>query len=375
MNNLLKIAALLCIMILIISCGGNQTPPPTLAFHFSGDTVHVNRESVLFQRLAFTTATEQPFARQIETPATIAFNPTQQAYVIIPFSGRVTRSHVRLGQTVSAGTPLFELSSADFIEAQADFFQARSEYEVAARAFRRYQELYNNGVAAQRDLEEARMEYEVAQQELLHATAVVRVFHPNPETMTVGDPLIIRSPIAGTVIENEVVLGQFINEEEEVISIANLQAMWLEAHISERDIRFVNNESTIQFRLNAHPDTTMTARVFHISNFVDEETRMINLFAETDNQHHLLRAGMFATAIITGQEQQRITVPETAIMQGERQNFVFVRVSETAFVRRYVDVETLTNGVAVIVSGLEKGEEIISRGSIYILSDGGFFIR
>jgi hypothetical protein len=54
---------------------------------------------------------------------------------------------------------------------------------------------------------------------------------------------------------------------------------------------------------------------------------------------------------------------------------VFVRASENACVKRYVNVETVVEGRAVIASGLDKGEEIITNGGIYIISDGGTFIR
>ena len=376
MNKLFKTTVLLCLVLAVFSsCRREQTAPPAPVFFFSGDTVHVDRESAVFRRLAFATASEQPFARQIEAPANLTFDPTQLAEVIIPFSGRVTRSHVRLGQEVNAGTPLFEIISADFVEAQAEFFQARSEYEVARRNFRRYEELNRNGVASDREVEEARMEYEVAQQEFRLATAVVRVFHPNPENMNVGDPMVIRSPIAGKVSENNIIMGQFIHEEEEAVTIVNKYSMWLEAHVAERDIRFVSLDNTIEFRATAFPDTIFTGTIFYIDCSVDEDTRMIAVKAEVDNSGELLRNGMFATATITGTPQYRIAVPQTAIMQGSRQNFVFVRVGDASFVRRYVTVETIVDGMAMITGGLRAGETIISSGSIYIISDGGFFIR
>jgi len=376
MNKLFKITVLLCVAVVIFSsCRREQTEQSVPNFHFSADTVHVNKESALFARMSFTTASEQAFVRQIEVPANLMFDPTQLAHVIIPFSGRVVRSHIRKGQTVAAGAPLFELISADFVEAQAEFFQAQAERTLAEANFRRYQELYNNGVASQREVEEARAEFEVAQQEFRLATAVVRVFHPNPETMRVGDPLVIRAPIAGEVSENNVVMGQFIHEEEEVVTIVNNSRMWIEAHVAERDIRFIRMDDTIEFRATAFPDTTFTGTIFYIDCSVDEDTRMIGVFAEVDNSADLLRNGMFATAVISGTPQYRIAVPQTAIMQGSRQNFVFVRVGEASFVRRYVNVETIVDGMAIITDGLSAGETVLSRGGVYILSDGGFFIR
>ena len=197
------ILLLFLVVLMLTSCGRNQTPQPAPSFIFKGDTVFVDTQSALFTRLSFAVASEQPFARQIEAPAVIAFNPTQLAQVIIPFSGRVTRSHTQLGQSVGAGTPLFEIISADFVEAQKEYFQAKSERELAQTNFQRYQELFNNGVASQRDLDEARNEFELADKEFRNATAIAGIFHSNPARMTVGEPLVIRSPIAGEVIERE----------------------------------------------------------------------------------------------------------------------------------------------------------------------------
>jgi cobalt-zinc-cadmium efflux system membrane fusion protein len=363
------------IILILASCGQNQAPQSAQDYFFNNDTVYVNKESPLFSKFSFSTVSEEPFSRQIEAPAQIAFDPTQLAHVIIPFSGRVTRSHARLGQSVNAGTPLFEIVSADFIEAQRDFFQARSERDLAQTNLRRQEELHKNGVAAQRDLEEARVEFEVADKEYHNAMAIVRIFHANPENMVVGEPLVIRSPITGEISENNVVLGQFINEEEEAITVVNSKKMWIEAHISERDIRFISEESILKFRTIAFPDSLFSAKIFYIECSVDEDTRMIGVVGEFVNPGEILRNGMFATAIITTASQQRIIVPETAIMQGERQNFVFVRAGENAFVKRYVNVEAVVDGRAVIVSGLDKGDEIITNGGIYIISDGGTFIR
>jgi len=374
MNNLLKLSAIICLAI-FASCKRGEAPQPTPSHFLHYDTIFVNKESALFASLAFAQASEDYFSRQIQAPAQIAFNPTQLAFVILPFPGRVVNSHVRLGQSVRAGTPLFEVASADFIEVQRDFFQAQSERDLVHRNLERTKQLHENGVASQRDLEEATNEFRIADEELRNATAAVKIFHSDPKNMRVGEPLVIRSPIAGEVIDNNVVLGQFFNEDENAVTVANLQKIWIEAHVSERDIRFVSIGSTVELRVNAYPDKIFSAEIFHISEMVDEETRMINVRAECENPDNLLKAGMFASVVISATPLRRIIVPATAIMQGERQNFVFVRASETSFVKRYVDVETIVEGNAMITSGLQVGEKVVSSGGIYIISDGGFFMR
>jgi len=215
MNNLLKLSAIICLAI-FASCKRGEAPQPTPSHFLHYDTIFVNKESALFASLAFAQANEDYFSRQIQAPAQIAFDPTQLAFVILPFPGRVVNSHVRLGQSVRAGTPLFEVASADFIEVQRDFFQAQSERDLAHRNLERTKQLHENGVASQRDLEEATNEFRIADEELRNATAAVKIFHSDPKNMRVGEPLVIRSPIAGEVIDNNVVLGQFFNEDENI---------------------------------------------------------------------------------------------------------------------------------------------------------------
>jgi cobalt-zinc-cadmium efflux system membrane fusion protein len=174
-----------------------------------------------------------------------------------------------------------------------------------------------------------------------------------------------------------------------------MEKMWVEAFVSERDIRFVFEclhitacradcteksadkkcGAMIKFRVDAYPGKVMPARIFHVEDHVDEETRMIGVLCECDNPDKILRAGMFATVTINVPPQPKIIIPGTAIMQGEKQNFVFVKTSKTSFEKRYVDVEIVVDDKAVLTSGLQEGEEIISNGGVYIISNGGFFIR
>ena len=75
-----------------------------------GDTVIVANRT-LNEKLKVQETQVMPYSKEVVTAGTVQAIPTQFAYVAPPFSGRVMKSCVRLGQQVTEGTPLFEISS------------------------------------------------------------------------------------------------------------------------------------------------------------------------------------------------------------------------------------------------------------------------
>lgn len=97
-------------------------------------------------------------------------------------------------------TPLFEISSPDFTTAQKEFFQTRSAKELAQKKLGRKKDLLQHGVGSQKELEEAISALQIAEKEYENAYSALQVYQVAPERMTLGQPLIVRSPIAGQVI-------------------------------------------------------------------------------------------------------------------------------------------------------------------------------
>ena len=120
---------------------------------------------------------------------------------------------MKLGQKVSQGTPIFEITSPAFNETGSAYYQSKQEFELASKNLKRQKDLVKNGVGVQKDLEEAEVNYELKEKEKERAEASLRVFNINPKTYILGQPLVVRSPIQGNVIENNIVLGQYLKED------------------------------------------------------------------------------------------------------------------------------------------------------------------
>lgn len=356
------------IIVFFAACKKETVEQENSNYSINGTTVVVNENSHLIEKIKVTTVDMKPFVREVITAGTVQAIPTQIAYIAPPFAGRVTKSYIKLGQQVSINTPLFEIASADFTNAQKEFYQAQSERDLAINDMKRKEDLFKNGVASQKELEEANNALKIAEKEYENAVAAIKIFQTDPNKMVLGQPLIIRSPISGKVIESNLVTGQYIKDEaEDIAVVADLSQVWVVAQVKEKDIRFIHKGDDLHIHMPAFPDNpSIEGKVFHVSQAVDEETRSIKVLAACDNSKDLFKLGMYTTVHFWDKPEDYIMIPEKALLQDEDDSFVLRKTATNTYIKTPVKVEVIKDGVAVIAKGLNKGDEIIGEGGYYL---------
>lgn len=352
----------------LLSCQNRKqeqaSPKPVV----DGDRILLTKDAELTRRLRIDTARLVPYRDQLLTAGTVRVVSTGLAEIASPFSGRVTRSFLRLGMRTSVDTPLFEITSPDFIEAQKVYFQEKSQVELARKNLLRQQDLVTHGVGTGKDLEEAQTNYEVRQKELENAAIGIRLFKADPARLQLGQPLVVRSPIAGEVIENKVVLGQFLrNDAESVATVANLSPVWIVGQVKEKDMRFLRQMDACSIEVAAFPEKQIQGKIHHIKDAIDEATRSVEVLISAPNPDKTLRPGMYVTVRFLDRPSNALLVPSKAILQSADASFVFVEEAPGRYVRRKVRPGDTANGRTVVLSGLSAGEKFISEGGYYLL--------
>ena len=294
--------------------------------------------------------------------------PTRFAYITPPFSGRVIKSHVSLGQKVKEGMPLYEINSPDFINTQKEFFQSSSSKELVKKEFLRKEELAKAGVCSMKELEEAKNSLLMAEKEYENIIAALNVYQiDNPEAMKLGQPLIIKSPVSGNIVENNIVNGQYIKDDSDPIAIvADLSRVWISAQVKEKDISYLKKGDILNFEVSARPGVLKEGEIFHIDDLVDESTRSIRVISVCDNDYSDLKIGMYATVKFFSEETEAVSVSENALMQNEKFTYVYKEIASDTYLRTPVGVGNTQNGIAIISSGLTKEDIIISEGGYYL---------
>ena len=355
-------------IVFLSACKKSSTEQESKSFSVSGDTIHIFDDTPLQKKLIIEPVTEEPFLKEVVTAGTVQAIPTQYAYIAPPFSGRVTKSYIKLGQQVNANTPLFDVVSADFTAAQKEFYQAQSEYSLAQNDLKRKQDLIKNGVASQKELEEAANALKIAEKEFENASAAIKIYQVDPNNMILGQPLIVRSPIKGKVISDNIVTGQYIKEDTEPVAIvADLSQVWVVGQVKEKDIQYIHEGDDIEINLAAGSNqAAVKGKVFRIDEAVDEDTRSIKVFALCDNTNNYFKLGMYTTIHFFDQPIEAILVPEKALLQDADNSYVFVQISPNTYIKKVVETEGTKDGKVVISKGLNKGEQIIAEGGYYL---------
>lgn len=237
-----SVCIILPISSVLFSC--NQKPEANIgqeeeSFVIKGKYVILSENSNIGSWLKLYTVEEEEYKHQMTTAGTVKAIPNFYAEIAPPFAGRVLKSHVRLGQKVQRGSAIFEISSPDYYSAQKDYFDAKQEFRQAELNFNRQRDLLENGVGVQRDIEEAETRYETQKTALSNAAAALRIFSVNPDKISLGQPLVVRSPINGEVVRNDIVIGQYLREDVGPIAIvAELSKVWIVGQVKEKDISY-----------------------------------------------------------------------------------------------------------------------------------------
>ena len=353
---------------ILLACNHKTETKENEPFSLQGDTIIIPSKSTIAGKLKLEKVKSEPFQLELQTAGTVKAIPNAYAEIAPPFSGRVTKVHLRLGMKTQAGTPLFEMVSPDFTAAQKSFFQAKSGYQVAKLSLKRQQDLKNNGVGSQKDLEEAESSFEVNEKEYQNAVASLKIFGVNTNKLIFGQPLIITSPIAGEAIANELVMGQYIKEDDAPkAKIADLKKVWVAGQIKEKDIRFIHELDGAEIQAGAYPDKKIIGKIYHVDEIIDETTRSVQVLIECLNPNHILKPGMYVSVKFTDTPVNTLFIPAKAVLQFNDRSFVFVQLADGKYTRRYVETGVSQNGKIAILSGLKPNETIISEGAFYLL--------
>ena len=358
----------ICIAWLTISCHSNTAPVSSANYILRGDTIIIPENSNLKGKIKTMPVSSALYKHKLSASGVVKAIPNNYAQIASPFAGRIIKSFIRLGQQVSVNAPIFEISSPSFFEAGKAYYQSKQEMQLAEKNLRRQQDLLKNGVGIQKDMEEAEVTFEVSKRTYENSIASLNVYHVNPDELVLGQPLIVRSPIAGEVISDNIVIGQYLREDAGPVSIvAELGKVWVVGQVKEKDISNIHESDGVDIAVAGIPDLTIPGVVYHISEMLDETTRSVEVFIECENKGHNLKPGMYATVQFSEKADNSILIPAGAVLQMEESSFVFVKTNGNRYLKRLIETAGTDNDRIILKSGLKTDEQIVTDGAFYLI--------
>jgi cobalt-zinc-cadmium efflux system membrane fusion protein len=312
---------------------------------------------------------------EVVAPGKIEANPNRISKVVLPVSGRITSVLVQTGDAVRKDQPLLTIQSPDadaamstFLSAQASVTQARAGLVKAQSDFDRSSDLFEHNAVAKKDvvsaesaLAQGRAAVDQANASLEQAQRRLAVLGLAP-----GDAkqeVVLRSPLAGKVLELSIVPGEFRNDTSvSLMTIADLSTVWVTSQVPETYIRFVQTGERVEISLVAYPGETFVGRVSRIADTVDPQTRTVKVQAEMENPHGRFRPEMYGSIHHIESTATIPVIPAAAVVQDGDRTIVFVENAPGHFAERRVSLGKRAGNLVRVQSGVKPGDIIAVDG-------------
>jgi len=360
---------LLCGLTAIFACGRKTTDhkEEEKARRTAGDSILIRDDSPVNRKLKTIIVEPGEYISKFMTTGIVKPLPEGYAEVSVPFEGRILKSFVKLGQWINAGAPLFEVSSEIYFGFLKNYQQSKKEKEMAESILTRKKELYDKGICSKRELEEAGFAFETALKEMEKSVSTLHIYNLRPDDTDLKCPLIIKAPITGEIVKNQITIGQYIKSDAEpVMAIANLNKVWVIAHVKEKDLVRISPGVKADVFTESNPDTPVSGTVMYVGSIMEETTRSVEVFLECNNREKKLKSGMFVTIQFYNLEPNALILPSASIMQDENNCFVYIMIKKGVFIKRKVTVSSDKEGVVIVKSGIEKGNAVVTDGGLLL---------
>ncbi len=321
---------------------------------------------------------------EVVAPGKLEINPNRISRIVLPVAGRIAAVEVRLGDAVAQGQELLRVESpeaeaamSDYLRAEASQLQVRATLSKARADLERAQDLFGHGAMAQKDVLHAESDLTTAEAALKEALAAgeqcrrrIAILGLQPGVF--GQQVVVRSPIAGKVLELKVVHGEYRNDTTEpLITVADLSTLWVTSAVPESSIRLIKQGELVRIELAAYPGEVFGGRVLRVADTVDPQTRCVQVCTELGNRAGRFLPEMFARIRHSHGTRTLPVVPRAAVVQAEGSSWVFVEERPGKFQRVKVETGASVGQGVAILSGIRAGERVVVDAAILLHGSAG----
>ena len=225
--------------------------------------------------------------------------------------------------------------------------------------------LEKTSAIAIKDREQAQSDFAQAQSELERSDARLRAIGAPMDQPGNTRLLKVNAPVAGSVISLQVAPGAYVNDPTSaMMTIANLDTVWVTANVPEKDVSFVFPKQTVKVAFASYPDKILTGTVLFVSDVIEPDTRRNKVRIAFQNPDKAFKPNMFANVTFVAPSVMQVMVPNSALLMTNDRTSVFVEVESWAFERRNVEIAYQDSAVTAIKTGLKPGDRVVAKGAV-----------
>lgn len=378
-----------------------------------GGRIRLSPRAAALAQVTSTVVERRELSRELSFVGKVAVDETRVSYVSSYVPGRLDRLYVDFtGVLVRHGDHLAEMYSPELLVAQREYLVAMDGVERTR----------NQSTSSPTAVLVANSMFESAKRKLELWGVPEDELRRLEREKTLSDKLRIDSPREGWVTERQAFEGMYVEVGTRLFTVVDLRRVWVILEAYETDLPFLSVGQEVSFEAEAYPGRVQRAAVAYIDRVLNDETRTVRVRVNVDNDDLSLRPGMFVRgkalaaltdrgsavqrsligkwvcpmhqeivsdtesrcglcgmALVTAEslglattqpvETRGLAVPVTSVLITGRRGVVFVETranGEVSYELREVVLGPRAGDWYLVLSGLEEGERVATRGAVLI---------
>ncbi len=260
-------------------------------------------------------------------------------------SGKVTGIYFNEGSRVTKGQLLVKINDSELVAQRQ-----RIEYRLrlAEEQLARQQVLLEKGGVSREEYERFENEVNVLRAELQLNEAQIAKTE-------------VRAPFDGVLGLRHVSEGSYISPQDRIATLQDVSPIKIDFSVPEKYASLVRVGTTVSFTVSGNPQV-FRGTVYAIEPRIDENTRTLQVRAESPNPDGSLLPGAFAEIqLVVSEHDEAIVVPAISIIPELEGKKVFV-VENGRVAQRMVETGIRTDSMVQVLSGLSLQDTVLTSG-------------
>lgn len=331
--------------------------------------LELTQEQLASARLTTTTIMTRELKPRLNLTATLTADRRKSHRITPVVEGMVTELLAVENEAVRKGQVLARLRSNSLGQAQADYLEALSRFDLARAERTRIEGLWKDGIVAESRWLTVNSEYKSARatldarRRLLSLAGLsdrqIQLLARQPDRLAEFE---LTSPIDGMVMGVEIESGQLLTAGQDAFHVDDLSSLWAEVRIPVANLPEIKPGTEATIQVQASPGREYHGRLQSLAGEVDHQSQTLGGRIVVDNPEGQLRPGMYATVTLSGIAYQGLMVPASAVFRVGEQSFLFKVLGPRRYAPTPIEIGAESDGWIAVRRGIESDAEIVSGG-------------
>jgi len=312
--------------------------------------------------IGLTTESVRPgnFQQVTKTNGQIQASQGDEAVIVATSNGIVSFSNPSIaeGAAIGAGQPIVTISAKKLLEGDPSV-KARIEFETAQKEYQRVQELVKDQIISVREFEQTKLRYETA-----------RTAYEAQASNITASGVNVTSPISGYIKSRMVAQGEYVSVGQAIATVSQNKRLQLRAEVSENQYKTLKNVNSANFK-PAYDEVVyklsdLNGRLLSFGKAAGDQSFYIPVTFEFDNVGDIIPGSFTEVYLLSGQQENIISVPVSSITEEQGLNFVYLQLDEEGYKKQEVTLGQNNGERVEILSGLKNGDRVVTKGTYQV---------